>query len=221
MTFFDRLQQRTACEREQLLQIPIIQDALRGRIDRAQYIAFLTEAYHHVKHTTPLLMACGSRLPQRLDWLRSAVAHYIEEEIGHDEWILADIAACGADADLVRHGTPAFDTEVMVRYAYHQIDRGNPIGFFGMVHVLEGTSTAIALAAAESIKSALRLPARAFTYLTSHGKLDQDHTRFFADLMNQVQRADDQDEIVRGTCAFYRLYGNVFRSLPRREQAVA
>ena len=28
------------------------------------------------------------------------------------------------------------------------------------------------------------IPAEAFTYLTSHGALDQDHMRFFADLVN-------------------------------------
>lgn len=221
MTFFDQLQQRTAADRDSLLRAPIIQDALRGIIDLAQYVAFLTEAYHHVRHTVPLLMGCGSRLPRNLDWLREATAHYIEEEIGHDEWILSDIAACGADSEAVRHGTPGFDTEVMVRYAYHQIDRGNPVGFFGMVHVLEGTSTAIALAAADSIKTALRLPQQAFTYLTSHGKLDIEHTRFFEDLMNKIGDAQQQAEIVRCASAFYRLYGNVFRSLPRPERAAA
>ena len=28
---------------------------------------FLDQAYHHVKHTVPLLMACGSRVPERLE----------------------------------------------------------------------------------------------------------------------------------------------------------
>lgn len=221
MNFFDQLQQRTAAAREALLQIPIIQSALHGDIDRAQYVAFLTEAYHHVRHTVPLLMGCGSRLPQPLGWLRDATAHYIEEEIGHDEWILSDIAACGADPEAVRHGTPSFDTEVMVRYAYHQIDRGNPVGFFGMVHVLEGTSTAIALAAADSIQATLGLPPQAFTYLTSHGNLDIEHTRFFEALMNKIDGGEAQSEIVRSALAFYRLYGNVFRSLPRCETAAA
>ena len=45
----------------------------------------------------PLLMACGARLPARLEWLRGAVAEYIEEEYGHEQWILNDIAACGGE----------------------------------------------------------------------------------------------------------------------------
>jgi hypothetical protein len=221
MTFFDELQSASASERDALLQIPIIQDALRGRIGLAQYVAFLTEAYHHVRHTVPLLMACGSRLPDSMAWLRDAVGHYIADETGHDEWILSDLAACGADAEAVRHGTPGFDTEVMVRFAYHQIDRCNPIGFFGMVHVLEGTSKAIAAAAADSIRATLKLPSTAFTYLTSHGSLDIEHTRFFEILMNRVERPEDRAVVIDCARDFYRLYGNVFRSLPRPERAAA
>src|SRR5690349_2611394 len=125
-TFFEELQSRTASEREGLLRIPIIQDALHGRIDRGEYVAFLSQAYHHVKHTTPLLMACGSRLPDRLAWLRTALAKYADEEAGHEEWILSDIAACGADPERVRNAKPAMETELMVAYAYHQVDRRNP-----------------------------------------------------------------------------------------------
>ena len=98
MNFFDLLQQETAAEREYLLGAPIIQQAMAGTVSLPSYVAFLTQAYHHVKHTVPLLMACGARLPERLEWLREAIAEYIEEEYGHQEWILNDIRACGADA---------------------------------------------------------------------------------------------------------------------------
>jgi len=214
MRFFDTLQTRTAGARQDFTRIRIIQDALLGRIERAQYVAFLTQAYHHVRHTTPLLMACGSRLPRRLDWLRTATAEYIEEEVGHDEWILSDIAACGADADAVREGVPAFETDVMVAYAYHQIDRRNPVGFFGMVHVLEGTSTAIATAAATAIRASLGLPDNAFTYLTSHGILDLEHVKTFEGLMNRLDDVDDQAAVIECARSIYRLYGDIFRSLP-------
>ena len=98
MGFFDELQQVTSAERDYLLAAPIIQQAIAGTVSQASYVAFLSQAYHHVKHTTPLLMACGARLPERLEWLREAVAEYIEEELGHQEWVLNDIRACGADA---------------------------------------------------------------------------------------------------------------------------
>ena len=44
----------------------------------------------------------------------------------------------------VRGSAPGHACEVMVAYAYDTIARRNPLGFFGMVHVLEGTSSALA-----------------------------------------------------------------------------
>jgi pyrroloquinoline quinone (PQQ) biosynthesis protein C len=220
MSFHERLLQQSADARQGLLATPIIQGCLRGEVSLPSYVAFLREAYHHVRHTVPLLRATKAALPARHDWLRAPLDEYIDEECGHDEWILDDIAACGADAGAVRHGRPGHATEVMVAYAYDTIARGNPLGFFGMVHVLEGTSVSLALMAADAIQRPLALPDAAFSYLRSHGTLDVQHTAHFARLMDQIDDARDQADIVHAARAFFRLYGDVFRSLPL-PQAVA
>ena len=214
MTFFHTLQDRTAAERDHLLTAPVLQLAVDGKLSLETYIAFLTQAYHHVKHTVPLLMACGARLPERHEWLRSAIAEYIEEELGHQEWILNDLAACGADPEAVRHGQPALATELMVSYVYDRIARHNPVSFFGMVNVLEGTSIALATRAAAAIRGSLGLPAAAFSYLNSHGSLDLEHMRFFEDLMNRLDADEDREAVVHTARVVYRLYGDMFRSLP-------
>ena len=63
----------------------------QGNVSLESYRAFLTQAYYHVRHTVPLMMACGARLPLRLEWLREAVCEYIEDEYGHEQWVLNDI----------------------------------------------------------------------------------------------------------------------------------
>ena len=214
MPFFDLLQQRTAATRADLLAIPVIRETLAGRVTREQYLAFLAQAYHHVKHTVPLLMACGSRLRETHGWLRTAIAEYIAEEAGHEEWILNDIAASGGDPAGVRAGVPAPATELMVAYVYDYIARRNPVGFFGMVHVLEGTSIALATSAAQVIRNKLGLPPEAFTYLTSHGALDREHIRFFAGLMDRLEDPADQAAVTHVATMVFRLYGDVFRALP-------
>lgn len=213
MLFHDRLVAATAAEREAFLSIPILQRALRGDIVKDEYVSFLVQAYHHVKHTIPLLMGCGYRLPEQHAWLRTAVGEYIEEEMGHEEWILDDIKVCGGDREAARNSTPSPATELMVAYAYDVIQRRNPLGFFGMVLVLEGTSVAIATTAAGVIKDTLSLPDDAFHYLNSHGVLDQSHIKFFEELMNRVSDSGDQDMIIHCAKMFYQLYGNIFRSL--------
>lgn len=213
MGFYHRLETSTANERVQLFSAPIIGRALSGEITLQDYVAFLLQAYHHVKHTTPLLMACGARLPEEKEWLREAVAEYIEEELGHQEWILNDLAACGVDKEKARRSRPAAATEIMVAYAWDTINRVNPLGFFGMVHVLEGTSIRVADEAAESIQRSLNLPNQAFSYLRSHGKLDQQHVQFFQQLMDRIVDEKEQEHILHSAKMFYLLYGNIFRTL--------
>lgn len=210
---YEELCRRTEEARASLAAIPAIRDCLAGRVTRGQYLAFLGEAYHHVRHTVPLLMACGSRLEdETASWLRPALAGYVAEEAGHEEWILDDIAASGGDPREARGRPPGLATEVMVAYAYDTIARRNPVGFLGMVHVLEGTSAALATQAAAAMREALGLPESAFTYLTSHGSLDQQHVRTFAGLIERLAEKDRAD-VAHVARVMYRLYGDIFRSL--------
>jgi len=213
MAFFERLERETEDARQNFQSIPTLMRAVQGDISKIEYINFLTEAYHHVKHTTPLLMAVGSRIPESKEWLREAVAEYIKEELGHQEWILNDIAACGADKEYVRSSRPSVATEVMVAYAYDTINRVNPLGFFGMVHVLEGTSINMADNAAGKIADSLGLSSQCFSYLRSHGALDLEHVEFFIGLMDKITDIDEQDQIIHSANIFYQLYGDIFRSI--------
>ncbi len=209
---FETLCQATQAEQQDLLSIPIIGQALQGKISLENYIEFLTQAYHHVKHTVPLMMLTGSKIAEQDEWLRLLMAEYIEEELGHEKWVLNDIAACGGDKQKVAQGEPAFATEMMVAYAYDSINRINPLCFLGMVHVLEGTSVQLATNAANKIKASLNLPQKAFSYLISHGDLDIDHQKFFEDLVNRLD--NKQLAVVIKSCKrFYQLYGNIFRGI--------
>jgi hypothetical protein len=221
MPFYQQLCRDSARERETLLAVPLIRNALQGCIVREEYLAFLRQAYHHVRHTVPLLMACGSRLPQRLGWLRKAIAHYIDEEVGHEEWILNDIAACGEDPDGVHTTGASFETRLLVAYAYDVIARGNPVGFLGMVHVLEGTSVAVASAAADAIQAALALPDAGCTYLRSHGSLDMEHVHFFETLLDRLHDPHDQAAVTQVARDIYRLYADMFRAIARDIRAAA
>lgn len=211
-TFHQRLCTATETARMSLLGRPVLRAVVEGSITTANYTAFLVNAFHHVKHTVPLMMATGARLPERLRWMLPAIHHYVQEEIGHEAWIEDDLRACVDSADQLLAEPVAPDVELMVAYMYDYIERNHPIGFFGMVHVLEGTSTSIATAMADLVQKHLRLPDGAFSYLRSHGELDQSHVRHFADLVNRLDDPGDQSAIIHVTRMMYRLYGNVLQS---------
>ena len=61
MSFYARLIAETAKEQDAFLAIPIVQHAIRNGAPRALYLDFLGQAYHHVKHTFPLLELAASR----------------------------------------------------------------------------------------------------------------------------------------------------------------
>ncbi|MBI3438481.1 MAG: iron-containing redox enzyme family protein [Proteobacteria bacterium] len=219
MSFHSNLRQQTMLEAQQLLTIPQLVDGLAGRISRETYVAYLTEAYHHVKHTVSLMAAAKARLDSTHGEFKTALDEYIAEETGHELWILDDIAACGADPVAARDSQPRFATELMVAFAYDYINRVNPMGFFGMVYVLESTSVLLASRGASSVQQSLGLPPAAFRYLTSHGALDQDHMKFFEALMEKVSLKIDRAAIVHVAKSMFVLFGNVFRSIPHGEEA--
>jgi pyrroloquinoline quinone (PQQ) biosynthesis protein C len=216
MAFYDELLKATETERKQLLSLPLITQGAAGKLSLETYVAFLNQAYHHVKHTVPLMMACGGRLGEHYEWLRVSIGDYIQDEMGHQEWVLDDIAACGFDKELTRKAAPSLATELMVAYAYDMVNRVNPIGFFGMVLVLEGTSTAAASQAASSLAKSLKLPPACFVYLTSHGALDVGHTEFYENLVNKIIDKNDQQLLIQSAKNFYKLYGDIFKDIELR-----
>lgn len=210
--WFDQLEASTVRERLRFLTIPQLQAGLNGTISRRAYVDYLAQAYHHVSHTVPLMLAARARLADRPDLIKALDA-YIEEETGHEEWILNDIAAAGGDAEAVRHSRPAPATKAMVAHAYERIANSNPVAFFGMVYVLESVSVALAQRGASAVAKNLALPPEAFSYLTSHGALDQSHMHFYAQLVNGLTRQEDREAILAMARDMFRLYGGVFGSV--------
>lgn len=210
--FFSLLEAGTVRERLRFLAIPQVQAGLAGTISRQTYLDYLAQAWHHVRHTVPLLRATRARLGHRAD-LSAALDEYIEEEDGHDEWILSDIRVAGGNADAVRASAPAPATAAMVAHAYRRIEQDNPVSFFGMVYVLESISVALASQGATAVAERLGLPPQAFTYLTSHGALDQEHLEFFAKLVNALDREDDRQAIMSMAREMFALFGAMFASI--------
>ncbi len=217
MTFYERLNKETEAARSALYTVPQLIDGLKGDINRETYIAYLAEAYHHVRHTVRFMMAMGFRIPEENKWLHDAISEYIEEEKGHEEWILNDIQAAGGDKEKVRNATPNLETQVLVAYNYDYIARKNPVGFLGMVFMLESTSIQIANLGADAVKEKLGLPKSAFTYLYSHGALDVEHLKFFEQLVNKITDPQDQAAIIEVAQNTFRLFANVMASIPHKK----
>jgi pyrroloquinoline quinone (PQQ) biosynthesis protein C len=218
MTFYQTLIKETTLARQGLSSVPQLVDALQGKISRETYIAYLTEAFHHVSHTVRFLMAMGEQLPLNKQSLQKAITKYISEEVGHEEWILNDIAAAGGDKESARQSTPNLETQLLIAYNYDYIRRKNPVGFFGMIFMLESTSIQLATQGADALRSNLGLPDSAFTYLYSHGELDISHMKFFENTVNTIIDKTDQDVIIEVAQNTFKLFANLLLAIPYKRE---
>jgi pyrroloquinoline quinone (PQQ) biosynthesis protein C len=221
MSFYDELIVRTHSEREGFQSIPLIRGVLGGgAVTPGMYVDFLAQAYHHVKHTFPLLASAAARTTDAP--YQKALLSYMNEERGHDEWILDDIRAIGGDAEAVRNGRPGAACELMVAYSYYVIEHVSPFAILGSVHVLEAMSVALAHAAANAIQAGLGVRQEAgFSYLSSHGTLDIQHVAFFRELVDGFADEQIREIVVHSSKMFYKLYGDIFRELGTRHGVTA
>ena len=220
MTRYEMLYLETTEAREWFLSIPLVRQAVASGGSRELYVAFLTEAYHHVKHTFPLLALAASMT--RDERYQAGLLEYMTEERGHEKWILDDIQAMGGNAEAVANGKPGIPCQAMVAYCYYAIQWISPYAILGMVHVLEGLSVQLAHQLAGSVKQALRVDGEAgFTYLNSHGGLDVEHVELFKSLINGFDDPRIIDQVIESTRIIYRLYGAIFAELGAQPRETA
>jgi len=184
-----------------------------GNLSRGLYVSFLTQWYHIVKHSLPLILTTQSRLTEETAWLTAVIDEFTKQLVSNEELILNDIAACGGNIEQIHHSKPHGATELMVSYAYDTVNRINVLGILGMHHVLEGAVLSVAHRRAENICNSLLVPKGAFTYLDTHGSLLHDNAHVFIEVLNRIDRSEDRDQIVHSAQIFYKLYGDIFLSL--------
>jgi pyrroloquinoline quinone (PQQ) biosynthesis protein C len=192
--------------------MPLFKIVQNGGVNLDMYVDFLMQAYHHVKHTYPLLALASSRTNDK-DY-QAALLSYMNDERGHEEWVLDDIEKLTGSRRLV---PPQIPCQVMVGYAYYAIEHVSPYTLMGSVYVLEGISVILASTAAASIKSSLNINNNdGFSYLISHGALDIEHVKFFEKTINQIAGEENKEHIVASAKVFYKLYGDIFRDIYNR-----
>jgi pyrroloquinoline quinone (PQQ) biosynthesis protein C len=221
MTAFQQLVQETTPARQAFIEIPLIQDVLSNGASKELYLDFLGQAYHHVKCTAPLMAVAAARCSAEDHLYQSALFEYIEEERGHEIWILEDIRALDGDPEKVRASAPRFPCKVMVGHAYYLADRVSPYGLLGMIHVLEGMAVALAGKAVSALRAAVEPFAdNGFKYLITHSDLDVHHAEFFENLINKIDPSH-LPLVIETSHDFYKLYGDIFRDLDLRRGVIS
>lgn len=100
--------------------------------------------------------------------------HHIEEERGHDQWLLEDLEVLGVAPAQVWGRPPADSTARAVGTQYYWIRHDHPVALLGYVAVLEGRPPTVE--ALDRIVERTGLPPSAFRTLYRHAEADVSHS---------------------------------------------
>jgi pyrroloquinoline quinone (PQQ) biosynthesis protein C len=116
---------------------------------------------------------------------------HIDEERGHEEWVLNDLEQLGYRREHVRQSLPARETFAMVGSQFYIINELNPIGFLGYIFALEcNPPTAKSI---QTFTEKFEVPHHALTVLTGHAEADPNHIKELAHVLDSaVTDGNDQ-----------------------------
>lgn len=146
--------------------------------DQPRLIPALLVLCHQVmRAAVPLMDAARTRARALGDPVCPPLAAYldehIEEERGHDDWLLDDLAHAGLSRAAVLSRIPPPRTAALVGAQYYWVQHEHPVTILGYLMALEGRPLAPALIDEMQARSAL--PAAAFRTLREHARLDPGH----------------------------------------------
>jgi pyrroloquinoline quinone (PQQ) biosynthesis protein C len=212
-SFFITLVEMTDAARRSLEEIPKMHTMIHSGLTLQEYRAFLHDLYHIVWHFCPVMAAGAARCDDRFREVRYELYERIEEEKGHEAWVLEDIEAVGGDVAGACANPPSVPIQAMIAYNYHAAERVHPCSVLGMLYMLEVVSSVYAGRTSESIASALRreVDAGGFKFLSSHSTLDADHLAKLNVLIKKVDDPAAQESIVNSTRVNFFQFGQMFR----------
>jgi pyrroloquinoline quinone (PQQ) biosynthesis protein C len=212
MSFFITLVETSDESRRAIETSPKVQSMLRKGLTLAEYRAFLHDLYHIVWHFCPIMAAAAARCDDSLRDIRYELYERIEEEKGHETWVLEDIAALGGDLEQVRRVPPSPPVQAMIGFNYYACERSHPCAVLGMLYVLEVIASVYGGKVADSIARAIGrgVHAGGFRFLSSHATMDTDHMAKLNVLLKTIDNPAAQAAVINSTNVNFHQFGQLF-----------
>ena len=212
MSFFITLVEMTDANRRELETIPKVNSMIHHGLSLAEYKAFLHDLYHIVWHFCPVMAAAAARCSDRFREVRFDLYDRIEEEKGHDTWVLEDIEAIGGDVASARAHPPSAPVQAMIAFNYFGAERVHPCSVLGMLYMLEVVSSVYGGRVSDSIARTLgrNVDAGGFRFLSSHATMDVEHMAKLNKLVKKIDDPDAQESIVNSTRVNFYQFGRMF-----------
>ena len=212
MSFFITLVENSDASRRAIESLPKVHAMIHKGLTLAEYRAFLHDLYHIVWHFCPVMAAAAARCDDRLRAVRYELYERIEEEKGHETWVLEDIEAVGGDTRRVREHAPSAPVQAMVGFNYYAAERVHPCSVLGMLYVLEVVASVYGGKVADSVARAIgrETTAGGFRFLSSHATMDADHMAKLNLLLKTIEDSEAQAAVIDSTRVNFHQFGQLF-----------
>ncbi|MCX4652452.1 iron-containing redox enzyme family protein [Streptomyces microflavus] len=187
-----------------------------------RYRAYLCTMHAVIRASVPLMELALRRTYEApgdplSEPLAAYLAEHIQEEQGHDAWLLEDLLVAGALPGDALDPLPPPDVAALVGPQYYWIEHHHPVALLGYIAVLEGYAPAPGLT--DRIAGTTGLPAAALRTVREHAALDTDHLDELHALLDRLPLTRDQEAALAVSAlhsldALTRLFVRLGRSAP-------
>jgi len=156
---------------------------------------YLVLQHQIIRATVPLTRAALDRA-RELDEpeLAAYLELHVEEELGHDETLLDDLALLGLGCDQVLERMPPPAVASLVGAQYYWILHHHPAAFLGYVGVMEGYPPSDELV--ELLIARTGFPREAFRTFSEHGELDPGHRDHLDRTLDALPLSERHEQLI-------------------------
>lgn len=164
-----------------------------------RYPRYLRTMHGVIRASVPLMELAAQCCAERPDdpvsaSLRGYLLGHIDEERGHDDWLLDDLAALGHAAGPLAATPPAPTVARLVGAQYYWIRHHHPVALLGYIAVLEGNAPHEGLVT--RFLEPAGLPAAAVRTVRDHAALDTAHLQAVFELIDSLPLTPDQSTAI-------------------------
>jgi pyrroloquinoline quinone (PQQ) biosynthesis protein C len=214
LAFFGELVVRTDEARREFENNPAVLDAVAHGMSVDRYRRFLLELYHIVFHFNPICAAAASRVTDEEGALRDFLYRHMQEESGHEIWVLNDLESIGLTRASLKAELPSVFTSTLCGFNYWSADRRHPCAVLGMMYALEVIASVYGGAFSAALRESLLLTGDlGISFISSHATMDQEHMIELRHVLDTLTGKAAQDSVVESVLVNFHHFTRIFETV--------
>ena len=214
LPFFADLVTRTDEARRDFETHPVVLAAVADGLPVERYRKLLLELYHVVWHFNPVCAAAASRIADTHREVRYFLYAHMQEESGHEAWVMNDLEAVGVGPAATLAHQPSLDTLALTGYNHWAADRRHPCSVLGMMYTLEVIASVYGGTFASAIRDSLLLDGeRGISFIGSHATLDAEHMIELRKVLNTITDDAARDAVTESVLVNFQHITRIFSAV--------